>query len=157
MRDPRYPVAQEDSQLPLLRALHEVTHRLMQVASRHIESMGVTTCQFDVLAVLGDTDGMSCKELSRQSLVSNGTLTPVLDRLEGKGLVQRSRGEQDGRQTLVRLSDEGQTLYEETFLPHIDYMRGYIDQLTPDEQETLRQLLGKLKQALSNPQPPSLR
>jgi MarR family transcriptional regulator, 2-MHQ and catechol-resistance regulon repressor len=146
--DSRYPVRQDVSMLPVFRALAACHQRSERVLSRYVEEKGLTPSQFDVLAVLGDTEGMPCKDLSKQSLVTGGTLTPVLDRLEAKGLVRRTKGAQDSRQTIVGLTPEGQALYEEVFLPFVDHAQGYINALSPAEQAELVRLLNKLESAL---------
>ena len=81
---------QELSYLCLLRPLVEAYLALYRVGSRHIEGMGLTPSQFDVIAELGDTNGLTCAELSKTALVTKGTLTGVLDRLEAKGVVKRA-------------------------------------------------------------------
>lgn len=149
MRDPRYPVAQDESLLPVHRALYACVQQSGRVMTRYMEERGLTPSQFDALATLGDTEGMTFKELSQRSMVTGGTLTPVLNRMELKGLVARCKGETDNRQTIVRLTPEGQALYEKTFLPFIDYARSYLDHLTPDEQAQLTLLLNKLAYAYS--------
>lgn len=144
----QYPAADE-SMLPVVRALYECVREVERVANRHIESMGLTPSQFDVLVVLGDTHGMSCKELGTLSLISGGTLTPVVDRLMAKGLVERSKSEQDSRQTIVSLTPAGQELYERTFLPHVRFMRQFTDQLPVGDRDQLIQLLGDLKNVVT--------
>ena len=134
--------------LRTLRTLAETHEQVFRVSARHIESLGLTPAQFDVIATLGDTEGMTCKELSAQSLITGGTLTPVLNRMEAKGLVSRCKGAQDSRQTIVSLTSEGQALYEDTFLPFVDYMATYFGKLTPAENVELERLLGKLEGAL---------
>lgn len=144
-RDPRYPVPQDVSLAPLMRLLLLAHRGADRVMTRFLEDKGLTTSQFDVLATLGDTAGMSFKELSAQSLVTGGTLTPVLKRMEAKGLVTRCKGVKDTRQTIVSLTPEGQRLYEETFLPAMDHIKAYEDQLTLDEQAELYRLLDKVQ------------
>ena len=56
-----------------------------RIDSRHIRSLRLTPSQFDVIVTLGDTAGLTCSQLSSQTLVTKGTLTGVLDRLETKG------------------------------------------------------------------------
>lgn len=145
----QYPIAQDESLLPVFRALYICMRDVERVANRHIESLGLTPSQFDALAVLGDCEGMTCKELGARSLISGGTLTPVLDRLEAKGLVQRCKSEQDSRQTIVSLTPEGQAAYEKSFLPHVRFMRRYSDALTAQEQADLVRLLAKLSDEIA--------
>jgi DNA-binding MarR family transcriptional regulator len=131
--------------LPILRALTECYHTVGRLSDRHIQELGLTGSQFDVIVTLGDLPGMSCKELGEKTLITKGTLTPVLDRLEAKGLVIRQKGEQDARQTFVSLTPEGQKTYEATFFPHVDYMNRYFEQMPATEQQQLVALLNKLK------------
>jgi DNA-binding MarR family transcriptional regulator len=139
------PVPNDVSLLPALRALYECQAEVARIASRHIDSLGLTPARFEVLAALGDTEGMSVKELGDLSLISKGNLLHVLGYLEEKALVQRAKSKADSRQTIVSLTPEGQALYERTFMVHVETMRGYFDQLAPDEQATLTTLLNKLK------------
>lgn len=138
-----------DSRLPVLNALIRCFTQVDRVCQRHIEELGLTPSQFDVLATLGDTAGMTCKALGEESLITRGTLIPVLDRLESKGLIGRSKGQSDCRQTIVRLTEEGQATYERTFEKYVATIKPYLDALTPEEQAELIRLLGKLGAAFS--------
>ena len=140
-------VPTSESLLPVLNALLRCHTQVERVCTRDIERMGLTPAQFDVLAVLGDTPGMTCKALGEEALITRGTLIPVLDRLEAKGLVKRSRGTCDSRQTIVALTPEGQAMFEATFYKHVDFVRPLLDKLDPAEQADLIRLLGKLKSA----------
>jgi DNA-binding MarR family transcriptional regulator len=111
--------------------------------------MGLTRAQFDVIVTLGDTDGMTCKELGERTFITKGTLTPVLDRLDSKGLIVRTKGQQDSRQTYVSLSDEGQRLYEATFMRFVNDMKPRFEILEPQEEQYLILLLQKLKTGFS--------
>lgn len=146
------PIQEDVSLLPVFRALMTCYTQVNRVASRHIESLGVTPSQFDVLAVLGDTAGMTCSELGRHTLISKGTLTPVLDRLEARGLVTRRRGVSDARQIHVALTPAGEAEYRRVFMPHVDYMRGYLDRLTPDQQAQLQTCFADLEAIFADPE-----
>jgi DNA-binding MarR family transcriptional regulator len=146
-------IIQDESQLPVLRALYTCVRQVERVSNRHIESMGLTMAQFDVLAVLGDTDGMTCKELGEKSLITRGTLLPVLGRLEDRGLVHREKNEKDQRQTIVKLTADGQKLYEETFTPHIEVVKPRFEVLSDAEQKMLISLLNKVETSFNTPLP----
>ena len=152
---PWTPIPNEVSLLPTLRALYECQAEVSRVSSRHIDSLGLTPARFEVLSALGDTTGMTVKALSDQSLITKGNLLHVLRHLEEQGLVKRTKDGSDSRQTLVSLTPEGQALYEKTFMVHVCYMRGYFDQLSADEQQTLTTLLHRLKGILADDKPSS--
>ena len=72
--------------MALVRELVRTYQAFEQLSSSRIRSHGLTPPQFDVIATLGNTPGMSCKELSSRTLITKGTLTGVLDRLLEIGL-----------------------------------------------------------------------
>lgn len=131
------------------RALIEAYNQVSAVSNRHIESLGLTPAQFDVLATLGDTPGMTCKQLGAGTLITKGTLTGVLDRLEAKGLISRTRGEQDTRQTFIDLTPEGERVFQETFQPHIDFLGTFFAGVPAEHQARLIELLGEVRAAFA--------
>lgn len=135
------------------RALFETYAQITAIDNRHVESLGLTPAQFDVLATLGDTPGMTCKQLGEGTLITKGTLTGVLDRLEAKGLVHRSRGQADSRQVFVSLTPEGEAVFKATFQPHIDFMAQFWNRMPLEHQTQLTALLRELQAAFRSPKP----
>ncbi|HZN44428.1 MAG TPA: MarR family transcriptional regulator, partial [Nitrospiraceae bacterium] len=101
------PALKDDPILKVLRPLVEAYLAFWRTDSRHVRSLKLTPSQFDVIATLGDTDGMTCTELSAATLVTKGTLTGVLDRLEAKGLIRRESVVDDRRSIKINLTDKG--------------------------------------------------
>ena len=140
------PEPSKDPFMKVLRPLVETYFALMDKGASHIRSLGLTGSQFDVIATLGDTGGMTCKELSEKTLVTKGTLTGVLDRLVKKGLIERVPSREDRRSTTIRLTPKGNARFREVFPAHIKYMKPYFEQaLTVTEVAQLRKLLLQLK------------
>ncbi len=114
--------------------------------NRHIRSMRLTPTQFDAIATLGDTDGMTCSELSEATLVTKGTLTGVLDRLEAKDLIRRGIVADDRRCTKIRLTPKGNALFRKTFSAHAAFLRPYFERaLTQKEADLAKTLLTRLR------------
>ena len=59
---------------------------------------------------LWETDGASVRELGARLSLDSGTLTPLLKRLESRGLLRRDRDPADERRVLVSLTEAGRTL-----------------------------------------------
>ena len=135
--------------LRTLRALAETYDQVFRTSDRHIESLGLTPAQFDVIATLGDTPGMTCKQLGEGTLITKGTLTGVLDRLEERGLISRSRGERDSRQVYVKLTPEGEKVFQSTFQPHVDYLARHFAPMGLDRQAQLTELLRELQRSFA--------
>src|SRR5881396_1260765 len=117
----------KDLFMQVLRPLVETYFAFIRRDDPHIRSLGLTPSQFDVIATLGDTEGMTCKMLSEQTLVTKGTLTGVLDRLEKKGLVERVPSREDRRSTIIRLTPKGNAQFRSVFPTHINYMKPYFE------------------------------
>ncbi len=141
-----------DSYLQLLRPFVETYLAFYRVSSRQIESMGVTASQFDVIAELGDIDGLTCAKLSKETLITKGTLTGVLDRLESKGIVQREGVGGDRRAIRVRLTNEGQKLFTTIFPAHADFLRPFFkNALGREEVRLMTTFLRRLRDSFEPP------
>ena len=148
------PDLKDDPHLRVLRPLVETYLAFWRVDSRHFRSMRLTPSQFDVIATLGDTDGLTCSELSARTLVTKGTLTGVLDRLARKGLFRRAEVARDRRSTKVTLTDKGNALFRKTFASHAAFLRPYFERaLSSKEAETARQLLTRLRDSFQQQAP----
>ncbi|BCA55672.1 Transcriptional regulator, MarR family [Nitrospira sp. KM1] len=145
------PDLQDDPHLKVVRPLVEAYLAFWRADSRHIRSMRLTPSQFDVIATLGDTEGLTCSELSLRTLVTKGTLTGVLDRLVRKGLVRRETVQVDRRSIKVRLTDKGDALFRKTFSLHIHFLRPFFAQaLTPKEADMARALLLRIRDSFTS-------
>jgi MarR family transcriptional regulator, 2-MHQ and catechol-resistance regulon repressor len=132
--------------LPLLREL-SCTYQAFEVySSAHVRSLGLTPAQFDIVATLGNTPGMSTKELGEKTLITKGTLTGVVDRLADKKLVRRIASPSDGRSQIVQLTPQGEKLFARIFPAHLAHMERAFAQLSRKElngmTESLRRLRG---------------
>jgi len=140
------PNFKDDPYLKVLRPLVEAYLAFWREDSRHIRSMHLTPSQFDVIATLGDTDGMTCSELSTVTLVTKGTLTGVLDRLETKGIIRRDDVKGDRRCTKIRLTDKGKALFRKTFTAHAAFLRPYFEgALTKKDADQIKTLLLRIR------------
>lgn len=103
-----------DELLPLERqicfALYSATNALIRAYRPWLEALDLTYPQYLVMLVLWQQQGVSVKQLGEQLHLDSGTLTPLLKRLEGKGLVSRGRSEEDERVRVLTLTSEGEAL-----------------------------------------------
>ena len=131
--------------LRTLRSLAECYHGFEQLSARHVRLLGYTPSQFDILATLGNTQGMTFKELGGRTLITKGTLTGVVDRLEAQGVVTRTASEIDGRSTVVRLTRHGEDEFKRAFPHHIAYLKEHFSVLSEAEMQDFERLAAKLR------------
>lgn len=105
----------------------------------------LTPSQARVIFTLGDSDGMTCKDIGDITLITKGTLTGVVDRLEDKGLVERWTVEGDGRKTIVALTRRGKRVFQKEFPRQIGFLKEKFDGLSSNESKQALLLLQKIK------------
>jgi MarR family transcriptional regulator, 2-MHQ and catechol-resistance regulon repressor len=106
---------------------------------------GLTPSQARVIFTLGGTEGMTCKEIGDITLITKGTLTGVIDRLEEKGLVERWSVEEDGRKTIVALTRRGLRVYEREYPRHVAFLKSKFDKLGAGDRKQVTRLLQKVR------------
>lgn len=105
----------------------------------------LTPSQARVIFTIGNTDGMTCKDIGDITLITKGTLTGVVDRLVEKGLVERWSVEGDGRKTIVALTKNGEKVYASEYPKHVGYLKDRFDKLGARDRKQAIALLSKIK------------
>ncbi|WP_085316967.1 MarR family winged helix-turn-helix transcriptional regulator [Derxia lacustris] len=136
--------------LPTIRLLTRCFQAFERLSNANVRKFGLTGPQFDILATLGNTDGMTFRELGERTLITKGTLTGVVDRLEARGLVGRCAHESDGRSTRVRLTACGQALFEQVFPQQLAHCSSAFDAHGCEELAELNERLARLLHSLEN-------
>jgi len=137
--------------MPVIRQLIECARAFEHFSDAHVRAMGLTGAQFDIIATLGNTPGMTCKELGEKTLITKGTMTGVLDRLAAKGLLVRRASPDDGRSWITALTDEGQALFEKIFPAHMEYMDPVFGSFSEGDLRSMQKQLVQLRNAFANP------
>jgi DNA-binding MarR family transcriptional regulator len=133
--------------LPVVRELVRSYQAFELASARHIRELGLTPPQFDIIATLGNTPGMNCKELGEKTLITKGTLTGVLDRLTDKGLICRSTPPEDRRSIFICLTPAGEALFQQAFPAHLQFLENIFGRLQPTTLNDLQTSLQALRQA----------
>jgi DNA-binding MarR family transcriptional regulator len=133
--------------LPVVRELVRCYQAFETYSAAHIRTMGLTPSQFDIIATLGNTRGMTSKELGEKTLITKGTLTGVVDRLLAKSLVRRVQCEHDGRSQIVQLTAQGEALFDKVFPAHIVYMNKVCAGFKAEDYASMQAALSQLHAA----------
>jgi MarR family transcriptional regulator, 2-MHQ and catechol-resistance regulon repressor len=138
--------AAKASFIPTMRELVRTYQAFSAFSEAHVRQFDLTPSQFDVIATLGNTDGLTMGEIGDRTLITKGTLTGVIDRLIKKDLVCRATPDDDRRSVFVQLTPAGETLFETVFPDHIAHLKERFDRLDASELELLKVLLQRLQQ-----------
>jgi len=113
-----------------------------------LEPFGLTYTQYITMMVLWEHPSVSVKSLGKFMYLDSGTMTPLLKKLEKKGLLTRRRSLKDERSIIIELTQEGKALKEKMkIIP--EKMSSCVN-LDHDEALQLYALLYKVLSGLEN-------
>jgi len=114
-------------------------------AEKSISALEMCGSDFAVLEALLHKGALPVNEIGRKVLLTSGSITVAVDRLESKGLVERRAHETDRRARIVHLTKEGRKLITRVYAEHAaDMERLASVSLTREERKTLIRLLKKI-------------
>ncbi len=131
--------------LPTLRNLVSAYQAFERYSAPDLRVMELTMTQFDVIATLGNQPPMTCKELGEKTLVTKGTLTGVLERLEAKGVVERTLNPVDARSQMIGLTQKGQAIFERVFPAHPSHLEKAFSKLDAKELAEINRALKSIQ------------
>ena len=116
-----------------------------------LAELGLTYTQYVTMIVLWENGEMTVKEIGDHLFLDSGTLTPLLKKLETKGVINRTRSTKDERNLNVSLTDEGRALQDKA--AGIPMELGKCNPLSLEETVTLYHLLYKMlgREGISQP------
>ena len=107
-----------------------------------LKPLGLTYTQYVVFLVLWEKDAVPVSEIGERLMLDNGTLSPLLKKMEQAGYVERRRSAEDDRVVLITLTEKGRALQEQAKdIPQ--KVAGCID-LPPEKARALYSLLYEL-------------
>lgn len=140
MEERNFDVLKLENQLcfPLYACSREVIKQYTPV----LDEFGLTYTQYITMLVLWEKKVVTVKQLGEALYLDSGTLTPLLKKLEAKGLVCRTRSEEDERNLIVTLTERGEAM-KEAALPIPERMANCVN-LTEEEALECYRLLYKM-------------
>ena len=91
--------------------LYAAARQIVNLYTPHLKPLGITYTQYLVFLVLGEYENMKVSEIGARLYLDNGTLSPLLKKLEKEGYILRTRSHEDERIVMISLSDKGKAFY----------------------------------------------
>lgn len=139
----RPPGPRRPAPLSLIPSIHRATHRIGLWLARH-GAPGVMQAESHILAVLAAAGPSTVAELHRALAHRRSTLTSVLDRLEGRGLIRRRVAAGDRRSFVVELTRPGAALASAMLVKLAGLEREVVDALGPAATRRLARALDRI-------------
>jgi DNA-binding MarR family transcriptional regulator len=137
-KNPRAPSLEEGTYLEILRT----SDLLSRALTRLIKEADLSSTQYNVLRILRGAKGaLPCGEIGNRMITRDPDITRLLDRLDARGLVSRSRDSEDRRTVLTEITAEGLRLLARLDEPIQDAHRRQLGHLGRERLGALGELL----------------
>ena len=90
--------------------LYAAARQIVNAYTPYLKPLGLTYTQYIVFLCLWEYGGMTVGDLCRRLHLDNGTITPLIKRMEGDGYLRRCRCPEDERMRRIELTEEGWAL-----------------------------------------------
>jgi DNA-binding MarR family transcriptional regulator len=134
---------EEIAHLEMMRTMEAVSHRFAQV----LKAEDLSSTQYNVLRIMrGAPEGLPCGEISNRMVTRDPDITRLLDRLEKRSLVSRSRESKDRRTVWARITPGGLKLLARLDKPVLTTHFELLGHLGPRRLKLLTDLLRVARQ-----------
>ena len=122
--------------------LYAAARRVTGLYTQWLKPLGLTYTQYIVFLVLWEKDGIPVGEICEKLMLDNGTVSPLLKKMETAGYVSRTRSPEDDRVVVITLTEKGRKLQEDA--QEIPEKVGSCIDLPPEKAQKLYELLYEL-------------
>ena len=122
--------------------LYACSREIIKQYKPFLDEIDLTYTQYIAMMVLWEHQSVTVKELGQYLFLDSGTLTPLLKKMEAKGIISRRRDQEDERSLIVSLTAEGEALKERAV--EVPQKMAQCVRLAPEEAKELYRLLYKL-------------
>jgi DNA-binding MarR family transcriptional regulator len=134
-----FPSREQEAYLSLMRTASDFQTQM----EAKFKDYGMTGTQYNALRILrgAGTEGLPCREIGERMITHDPDITRLLDRLEGRGFVERTRARQDRRVIYGKITAAGLKLLREMDAPIERYGRAMLRHVSQGKLKQLIELL----------------
>ena len=92
--------------------LYAASRNVISLYTPYLKPLGLTYTQYIVFLTLWEKDGVPVGELCEKLMLDNGTLSPLLKKMQTEGYIERTRSKEDDRVVVITLTEAGRALQE---------------------------------------------
>ncbi|WP_151733598.1 MarR family winged helix-turn-helix transcriptional regulator ['Paenibacillus yunnanensis' Narsing Rao et al. 2020] len=138
------PDQDEAMSLKLFVVLSKAYRSLMDQAVKDMKSHGLGSAEFMVLEVLYHRTRIPLQQIGEKVLITSGSITYNIDKLEKRGLLKRVPCDDDRRVTYAEITEAGRELFDDIFPKHVSTIHSMTGGLNGEEKRLATELLKKL-------------
>lgn len=125
--------------------LYAAARKAVSAYTPYLKPLDLTYTQYITFMVLWEKDGLTIGEIGERLHLDNGTLTPLLKKMEKQGYITRKRDQEDERKVTVHLTKEGRDMKQK--LVHVPLQVEKCTPISIEEANELYRILYKILNA----------
>jgi DNA-binding MarR family transcriptional regulator len=134
-------------EVELWRSVVDSWKRLQRAAEKNLLRAGLSVAELRILKVLREQGSSPMNRFSAETMLSQPTITGIVDKLEERGLVERVRSKEDRREVLIAITPKGSDILVKGMDLHRRFVERALSAMEADEVPLLVSLLEKLADA----------
>lgn len=131
----------------VLSRAHKVIH---ECTNQFFQENGLNPTEFAVLELLYHKGKQPLQQIGNKILLASGSITYVVDKLEGRGYINRVSSDTDRRVTFAEITKEGTAFMDELFPRHEEQLTQLMNALSEDEKVQVIDVIKKLGLSIKN-------
>lgn len=135
----------------LWRSITDSWKRLQRGVEKNLASIDLTLAEVRIMKILREKGSTPMNYFSQETMLSQPSITGIVDKLEDRGLVERVRSREDRREVLIAITHKGDRVLQKGMDLHKQFVERTISTLTPYEVAHLVGLFKKLADASDPP------
>jgi len=124
--------------------LYATSRLITKIYQPLLKELDLTYPQYLIMLVLWEEDSLTVTAIGKRVILETNTITPLLKRLESKGLITREKNIEDERSIIVSLTEFGKEMENKACLIPIKLLENFQDKFTISEAQDLKRGLDKL-------------
>lgn len=140
MNEQKYDALRIENQICF--PLYACSREVIKQYKPYLDKIDLTYTQYITMMVLWQRKSLTAKELGECLYLDSGTLTPLLKKMEAKGLLTRRRSDVDERSLIVTVTEQGEQLRDEAL--DVPAQMANCVRLSPEEARELYRMLYKI-------------
>ncbi|ASW42233.1 MarR family winged helix-turn-helix transcriptional regulator [Clostridium isatidis] len=138
----------KDINLNIVLAMVRTYNGLISKIEKNVQENGLNLSEFGVLEFIYNQGPQPVQKIADKILVTSGTITYVINKLESKNLVIRKKCEKDKRIFYVSLTKEGEELISRVFKKHKEFLNDLLSEMDEESKRSLLTNLIKMRKIL---------
>jgi len=139
-----------DIDIKLMVELNETSYAILENITKNLAELGLTLSEFLILKHLDQNKKESVQKIGSVALITSGTITFVLKKMETRGYVSKVQDQKDKRIFWVKITNSGRKRFRQIFKTHLIYLDGFLLCFTKQEKREFIERLAWFKNKLKD-------